>query len=331
MVPLEELVEKISKGSGLKKDDIEKLIEEKRTELSGLVSREGAAYIIGRELGINLIKEGRQEFKIKNLLPDLNFIDLAAKVVSISSVRNFEKNGKKGSVQNVLLGDETGRVYLVLWGDDIQKFSEIKEGDSIKVMQAYSKNSKNGSVEISLGKRGQAEKIDKKIDVVEYDSQADKNIEEKSNRFEIKNLKENQWGEIRGCFVQVFRRSPIYTACSSCGSSLDKEGKCKSHGAENDPQKVAMLSGIIDDGTGTIRVILFREMAEKIYCLKASEINLEDLDGFYSGLDVLGKEFIIGGKVKKNNFSGDLEMVANKVGEVDAKKECELLVKEIGK
>jgi len=328
MVPLESLVERISRDSGLERVKVEKLIEEKQDELSGLVSKEGAAYIVGRELGISLIKEGRQEFKIKNIIPDLSSVDLTAKVLGISDIRSFEKNGKAGSVQNMQIGDETGQTRLVLWGEDSKKIEGIKEGDVVKILQAYSKKSYNGGVEISLGKRGMVEKVDKKIEVAE-NKVIENAFEVKPNRLEIKSLKENQWGEVKGCIVQVLKRSPVYSACSSCGSSLDKEGKCKSHGAENDPQKVAMFTGILDDGTGTLRIILFREFAERVYGAKSADIDASDIEGFYSGLDVLGKEFVIGGRIKKNTFSGELELVANKVEEVDAKKECERLLVEI--
>lgn len=83
----------------------------------------------------------------------------------------------------------------------------------------------------------------------------------------------------------------------------------------------------MDDGTGNVRVVLFRDLAEKIYGAKAEQI--EDVEKFYDGLDVLGKEIVVGGRVKKG-LSGELELVGNKLEEADAKKECEMVLKEIG-
>lgn len=329
MLPLDELVDKISKDSGTDRKHVEKLVLEKQDELSGLVSKEGAAYIVGRELGINLIKEGRQEFKIKNLVTGLSFISLEAKVIRVSDVRNFEKKGgKSGSVQNVLLGDETGTVALVLWGEDTEKFSGFSEGSSIKIINAYSKQSRGGGIELSLTKRGSIEKIEKVIEVG-FGGAKINAINDHNDRFEIKDLKENMYADVRGCLVNIFRRSPFYFVCPQCGSTVDKQNVCKSHGPVQ-PQKNLMLSGILDDGTETIRVVLFRDLAEKIYGIKSAEINFTDLNGFYDSLLVLGKEFVVGGRAKKNNFSGELELVANKVEEVDPKKECELILKWIG-
>ena len=322
------LIEKISKESGKDKKDVEKLALDKQEELSGLVSKEGAAYIVGREMGVNLIREGRKEFKIKNLVSDLSFIDLEAKVLKISDVRAFEKKkGGKGSVQNILLGDETGTVYLVLWDDDIQKLSGITEGDSIKIANAFSKTSGKigGGVELGLRKRGAVEKIEKKIEV----GHARPSGGNFGNRMEIKDLQEGMYADLRGCFVQLFKRNPIYFVCPHCASSLGNSGTCKSHG-EVQPDKAAMLAGSLDDGTGIIRVIAFKELAEKLYGIKAGQMDLTNLDEFYSKLDFLGKEFLVGGRLKKNNFSGELEMVVNRLEEVDSKKECEVLMKELG-
>ena len=48
---MNDLIEKISKESGKSVKSVTDLIDEKKEELSGLVSEEGAAYIVGRELG----------------------------------------------------------------------------------------------------------------------------------------------------------------------------------------------------------------------------------------------------------------------------------------
>ncbi len=327
MVPFDELVAKITKESGKETKEVERLVLDKQEELSGLVSKEGAAYIVGRELGINLIKEGKQEFKIKNLVSDLMFIDITAKVLRISDVKSFEKNGKKGTVQNILLGDETGVVTLVLWGEDVQKMSHIKEGDSVKMSQLHSKRPKGGyrDVELGLSKRSTAEKVEKLIGDFRENGHT---IEQPAQQVQIKDLKEGVFADIRGCLVHIFKRIPFYNVCPVCGSSLDKTNLCKTHSVV-EPQKAAMLTGILDDGTESIRVIFFRELAEKLYGIKSSEITYENPDDFYNKFDILGKELVTGGRVKRNSFSGELEIVANRLEEADPKKECQSLLKEL--
>jgi len=120
MLSLENIVKEISKGSGISEGDVKKKIEEKQIELSGLVSPEGAAYIVGKELGVNLLKKtAKRRLKIKNILPGMRSIDVTGKILGISDKRDFEKSGKSGSVVNLMLADETGVVRVSLWNDEI--------------------------------------------------------------------------------------------------------------------------------------------------------------------------------------------------------------------
>ena len=50
----DEILKKIVEKTGSSEDDIKKKIAEKQRELSNLVSKDGAAYIIAKELGIEL-------------------------------------------------------------------------------------------------------------------------------------------------------------------------------------------------------------------------------------------------------------------------------------
>ncbi|MBU1934631.1 Holliday junction branch migration DNA helicase RuvB [Patescibacteria group bacterium] len=54
MLSLDELVREIATKSETTEDDVKRMIEEKQDELSGLVSEEGAAYIVAREMGVNI-------------------------------------------------------------------------------------------------------------------------------------------------------------------------------------------------------------------------------------------------------------------------------------
>ena len=46
----EKLLDRISRSSGLAKEEIEKKVEAKKAKLSGLISKEGAAQIVAAEL-----------------------------------------------------------------------------------------------------------------------------------------------------------------------------------------------------------------------------------------------------------------------------------------
>ena len=52
-----QLVDFISKNSGLSNEDIERRIEAKQAKLAGLISKEGAAQVVAAELNINFDKQ----------------------------------------------------------------------------------------------------------------------------------------------------------------------------------------------------------------------------------------------------------------------------------
>ena len=54
-VPYDEVVEKIVSETELSKEDVDDKVKIKMDQLSGLISKEGAAHIIANELNVTLI------------------------------------------------------------------------------------------------------------------------------------------------------------------------------------------------------------------------------------------------------------------------------------
>ena len=137
----EELIEEIRGKTKLSKEEIEKRIEDKIIDLSDLISKEGAAYLVARELGINLIKDNIRRLKIKNIVPGLSSITIIGRVIKIFPLKEFVKNERKGKFLSVLLGDDTGTIRLVLWDSDSQLIekNKIKEGDIVKISACFTR------------------------------------------------------------------------------------------------------------------------------------------------------------------------------------------------
>lgn len=336
MHSLENIIEKICETSGETPKKVKKMIAEKQDELSGLVSEEGAAYIVARELGISLIQESRRDFKIKNLIPGLRSVDLVAKVVRILDEREFERNGKKGCVINIILGDETGTVRMPLWNDEtaLVKEGKLKEGDTIKISRCWTKPDNMDNPELRLGK-GIIEKSEEEIEVAER-QRSDDGFRA-ATRKPILEFKEGQNVETRAAIVQVFRRNPFFEVCPQCQSRVRKnDGKwmCEEH-KEVKPAFGLVVSGIIDDGTGNIRATFFREMAERLFGknteeLRALALESSDASAVFDVFPAMGREFVFQGRVKRNDYTEKLEMMVNSISEVDAKKETADLLKQLG-
>lgn len=325
-----ELVKKISIKANISEDEVKKLVEEKQDEFSGLVSKEGAIYMVGQEQGISLLKEKERNLKIKNLVSGLRSVDLVAKIANIYDVREFEKNGKAGKVLNFLIGDDTGLIRISFWNEEIEKVKNLQVGDVIQIKGGYVKTDYQGNLELRLG-RGVLEKVEAEIKLPEFN---EINTFSQPKRKNINELKDGDFAEVRACLVQLFEKNLFYEVCPNCGTRVqEKEGRfiCNTHG-EVKPTYQLVLSGFIDDGSENIRVVFFRNIAEKLITKTADEIlqkNKTNPIKAFENFDVVGKEFIFKGRVKKSDFSGDLEFIVNDIEEVDIKKECNELIKNI--
>jgi ssDNA-binding replication factor A large subunit len=331
---MKEMVKEISQVSGFTEDEILQKIEEKQLELSGLVSPEGAAYIVGKELGASLLKESvMHSLKIKNIQPGMRSVDITGRVLKVSTRKDFEKDGRAKSVVNVTIGDETGILRLSLWDGEIELVEkvDIKENDVVSIRNGYVRDNKRGDAELRLGRLGRISKSDAKIPEVK-DMPRDAGSATFKN---ISDLNEDEFGEVKASLIQIFKRSPFYEVCPNCGSRIAKEGeawKCKDHG-NVEPKYNLFISGVIDDGTGNIRVVFFRDVAEKVMgkntdALRKISLDNRNPEAVYDD-SVLGKEFIINGRVKKNQFTEKLELVANSVNEVNPVGESEKLLQKI--
>ena len=66
-LPYDKIIEKIKEKTGLSQEDIEAKIKQKMEDLSGLISKEGAAHIIANENSVKVFEEGSRELKIRNI------------------------------------------------------------------------------------------------------------------------------------------------------------------------------------------------------------------------------------------------------------------------
>jgi hypothetical protein len=309
---LSELKEKISVEGKISIEDVDTKIEEKIIELSGLVSEEGAAYIVAKELGLDLLEKRDLSLKIKNILPGLKAVDFIGKVVSISQLREFSKNDRKGKVQNVVIGDETGSIRVVFWNDLVKLIEPLKEGDVIKVNHGFTKPNSFGMPEIHLGNTSSIEKVDKEIIVGEISrpfSEGSSGGGMSAKRRSFDQLKENDFIEARAIIVSTSENE--YLTCTKCeGRVVDIEGEytCEKDG-KVEPKRNLIVKGYLDDGVAAKRFVSFRDVAQKIKKDK-----------------LIGKEMLFVGKVKKNDFFGDLEIILNQVKEPNFEEEVEKIL-----
>jgi len=299
----EKMVNQIIRVSGISREEILQKVQAKKNKLSGLISDEGAAQVIAAELGINLDNE---KLKISEIVPGLRKVNVVGKVIKIFPVREFTtKKGEKSKVVNLILADETSNIRVVLW--DLHHIELIENG---KVSEEKIIEISNGTIrenEIHLGSFSEF----KPSSLILENVKTERVAKEKS----ISEFKANESNIVRAFVVQTFepRFFHVCPTCKKKAELIDSQigtGKCAEHGNVS-CEKRAVLNLVVDDGTETIRTVLFHEVLQSV-----GFRNYENPEAIaQQRQNLLGKEFIFSGNVKTNSFFNNLELVANEVRE----------------
>ncbi len=296
----ERILKKISESAGITKEEIERKIEAKRAKLSGLISKEGASQIVAAELGINFDNE---KLKINELLPGMRKVSLVGKIINVFPVREFEKNGKKGKVVNMVIADETSNIKLVLWDTNhisLIETGKIGIGGVIEISNASMREN-----EIHLGSFSEFRLSNIVID----DVKTEKILREKTI-LEFKNLDNIK---TRAFIVQLFEPR-FFHVCPECKKKATLEGEsfiCATHG-KIPADKRALMNFVLDDGAGTIRAVVFHENLKK---MGIESFEQEELIKQRERL--LGMEMFFSGSVRNNKLFNTPEFIIDSVEEIN--------------
>lgn len=305
----DQIIKLISEQSNLPVEEIERKIEARRAKLSGLISKEGAAQIIASELGINFEK---QKMKISSLLSGMKRINIVGKIIKMNRVAEYNKNGKQGKIGSFLLADETSNIRVVLWDTNHISLIEkgiIKEGDSVELSSGDVRNN-----ELHIGSFG-----DVKLSTAVLGSVVEKPVVQSK---QIGKMQPNDNISSRAFIVQIFGPT-FYNVCPECNKRTSETNTCETHGNVI-PKRNAILTLILDDGSGNIRAVLFTEQIKKI----AAPEELESVETFMpKRQELLGKEMIIEGNVRKNKLTEASEIFVNDIRDIDVDKLIEELEK----
>jgi len=300
-VPLKDIIAKISKESHLSDAEVQQKIKAKIDQLYGLVSEEGAAHILANEYGIKLF-EVSGELKIKDIMIGMKSVDIAGKVLRKYELREFNTEKHKGKVANLMLGDETGTIRIVFWNDRTNEFTQLKEEDIIKIKGAYVRDNA-GRKELHLGDNSHIiiNPANVTITTRERKEYSKKHIAE---------LTDGLSAEIMGTILQVFDIK-FFEVCPKCNKRLrlrDDSFACDEHGIQT-PIYNYVLNVYLDDGTGNIRTIFWKQQSQRLLKLTDAEFNTirvqPELFEKYK-TDMLGVQVKILGTTK-NNIMGRLE------------------------
>jgi replication factor A1 len=320
-LPLNDIIDKIMEATELSKEEIEAKIKAKSEQLSGLISKEGAAQIIANELNVKLFQVGGP-IKIEKIIAGMRTVETTGKIVRKFDVTNFQtKDGRMGKVGSIIIGDDTGRMRVTFWNDLADKLANFNEGDILKITDAMAR-SNNGRVELHMTDRSKFEQNPSGVSI--------DNVKEfVSRRKKIENLAENDENvEILATVVQVFEPR-FFEICPTCNRRARPSGNdfiCNEHGNVQ-PNFSYVMNAQVDDGTGNIRVVCFRNQAKVLMGKEDEDVLVfkEDPTKFEAVKQELMGNFVkFVGRVSKNTMFDRLEFVSQLVfTDPDPKEELE--------
>ena len=292
------LVKFIADSSGTPEEEVLRRIEAKRAKLSGLISQEGAAQVIAAELGVNFDK---QIIKIGHIVPGMKKINLVGKVITLFPIREYNKNGRQGRIGSFVLADETSNIRVVLWDEShidlIAKGQIFQEG----IIEISNASLRNG--ELHLASFSDIKPSHKSIEQVM--------ITKPTTSKKIKDFITNDNASTRAFILNIFEPR-FFEVCPECRKKAENN-QCMEHG-KIIPERKVLLNLILDDGSDSIRSVMFSDSVEKL----VSKDILENLELFsVKKQEILGKELIVSGQVRQNKMFNNNELIVSDIKEVD--------------
>ncbi|MFX1600581.1 MAG: DUF2240 family protein [Promethearchaeota archaeon] len=283
-------VNKIIEDTGLTRKEIQNLVEDKKNELKGLISEEGALFIIAKELGVDIKGENKELLKeieifISDITQNMKNITLYGRIKEIYKINSFEKSdGNKGYVCSFLLNDNTGDARIVLWDNQVNIFTEpnFEKNELIKIINGSAKKGKYGGMEIHVGSYGKVILSPEDVDYKKYPKITYKSI----NITDI-NLNLNSVA-IEGKIIQLFPKKEF----------------TRKDGEVGKVQSLTLL-----DASGSIRITFWNEETEKLNELKINDvISVTNLNPRLSTLDSKTMELMANRNTNITIKKGDLDI-----------------------
>lgn len=157
---LDEIVNKIVGEKGLSRKQVFDLIENKKGSLSWMISDEGAAEIVAKELGVETSNDTYDEdltLAIADLVAGMSNVMITGRISGVKPAKEFaDKSGGKGVVANLTMADRSGEMKVVLWGEAAKPVQNntIEAGDIVRIHNGYIREDLAGRPELHVGRRG---------------------------------------------------------------------------------------------------------------------------------------------------------------------------------
>jgi len=274
-----EIVGQIAGKSSKAIAEVQNLVEAKKKKFSGILSGSGAAFMVAKDLGIELGLESVKRVNISQIKEGMQNINLVVKVMQVFSPKEFEKNGKKGKLCSLIVADSTGETRLTVWHDDVRRLSEqgIKRGSVLLLRNCYAKEF-NGKPQLSLGFNGSFEA----------------------------NPKNEMFADLPEVKMNLVKVSGLAEGLNDVSLIARLLRKFPATEFEKGERKGKVMNFLVGDKTGTVRVTAWNELVAEAQ--KFGENDVVEIEGGYTKPGLKGIELHLGwqSRLGKGKDSGEI-------------------------
>ena len=256
-------------GKGLSESEVEGMVKQKCNEFQGFLSNGAALLLVAKDYGLNE-SEGNFETEnyqdsdfevdydefsipIKEVEAGMSELIIVGRIQTVYGRYEFtRKDGSGGRVGSFVMSDGTSSIKIVLWDDQTQILDSeyFKINELVRVIFGYSKEGREGQLEVHLSKKGKVilapEDINpSKISLLETNDQLD--VTPKPSKADKKNItsilrqEEDSFISLVEGIVSIIEPLRVIT--------------------KKDGDKINLLKFRIRDGEASISVIVWGEQA----------------------------------------------------------------------
>src|SRR5579883_1991984 len=151
---LDRIIDEISSKSTLTKEEINSLIQKKKSSIgSGYLSDAGAAYLVASDLGLTLSQIKTKTYKLNELIPGLNSVNIYCHFLMISHPKTFmRKDGTISEYSKMLVFDDRIINRVLVWNTEVINKLDQKIGEPIILENVNTRLGRDEKIEIHTTK-----------------------------------------------------------------------------------------------------------------------------------------------------------------------------------
>jgi replication factor A1 len=158
---LEEIIQQILlQRAEISRETVLERLKAEKNKTGGLIADATLLRFIAAEYGVEILHDAVYDRKlsINHLVPNLNDVAVSGRVVAVYPPRTFE--GKRsGKYASLIIAGKDDVLRVMLWNDkaDLIESGELKTGQVTRFSHGYTREDRNGKVELHLGDKSEVE------------------------------------------------------------------------------------------------------------------------------------------------------------------------------